>query len=179
MPARRATLKQFEPDSQTLHKNLIHTKAMKKSMQRPVGIVGAFTCASLLMLQPAYADSTPSPVPSPSSSPTSSPIRTPLEQYKYDRDNYIAAVKARDVAIRLINQNFNGAMKKLELDYRLAMQLAKNPDQKFQANNARKLAISSAINARDIAIVLLGAAPTPPVEPMKAAKSRMTKEKKR
>ena len=125
----------------------------------------------------ALADSTPSPSPSPSPSATST--RTPLEQYKVDRENYLLALKARDNAIRAINQTFKNAIDKSTADYRLAMQLAKSPDQKFQANSARKNAISMAISARDTAIALLGTGPTPPAEPIRMAKSKITKEKKR
>lgn len=125
----------------------------------------------------ALADSTPSPSPSPSPSATST--RTPLEQYKVDRENYLLALKARDNAIRAINQTFKNAIDKSTADYRLAMQLAKSPDQKFQANSARKNAISMAISARDAAIALLGTGPTPPAEPIRMAKSKITKEKKR
>lgn len=128
----------------------------------------------------ALADSTPSPSPSsPSPSPSATSARTPLEQYKVDRENYLLALKARDNAIRAINQTFKNAIDKSTADYRLAMQLAKSPDQKFQANSARKNAISMAISARDTAIALLGTGPTPPAEPIRMAKSKITKEKKR
>lgn len=135
----------------------------------------------LLLLSPfglsssAVADPTPSPSPSPSAVTP----RTPLEQYKVDREIYLLEVKARDIAIRTINQNFKNAIDKSTVDYRMAMQLAKSPDQKFQANSARKNAIALAISARDDAIASLGAEPTPPAEPMKMAKPKITKSKKR
>lgn len=147
----------------------------KKMLKRQLVVVGTLSLIAVVNYYPAQAEPTPTPTPS----PTSTVLRTPIEQYKFDREMYIAAVKARDVAIRSINQSFNFSIKKADADFRLAMQLAKTPDQKFQANNSRKVAISSAITARDTAISLLGTAPTPPAEPLKMAKTKIGKEKKR
>ena len=163
-------------DSRTLHKYLIHTKPMKVTGTKTKSVASLSIVLSLFaMSSSALADSLPSPSPSPSATST----RSPLEQYKVDRDNYLLALKARDIAIRTINQNFKYAIDRSAMEYRLAMQLAKNPDQKFQANNSRKSAITLAISVRDAAIALLGPEPTPPVEPLKLVKPKSAKEKKR
>lgn len=114
--------------------------------------------------------------PTPSPSPTSTIIRTPLEQYKYDREIYLNAVKARDIAIRQINATFKAAIEKSTQDYKAAMSLARTPDQKVLANTNRKSAIAAAINQRDAAIEELGEEPTPPIEPAKVTRFKAPKE---
>jgi hypothetical protein len=114
--------------------------------------------------------------PTPSPSPTTTIIRTPLEQYKYDREIYLNALKARDIAIRQINAAFKAAVEKSTQDYKVAMSLARTADQKVLANTNRKSAITTAINQRDAAIEELGEEPTPPIEPAKATRFKAPKE---
>ena len=114
--------------------------------------------------------------PTPSPSPSSTIIRTPLEQYKYDREIYLNAVKARDAAIRQINAAFKVAVEKSTQDYKAAMSLARTPDQKVMANSNRKSAIAAAINQRDAAIDELGEEPIPPTEPAKITRFKAPKE---
>ena len=92
------------------------------------------------------------------------------EQFQAARDAYNEILKLRNQQIRQINMDFKAAIEKSTLEYRSAMALAKNPDQKNLVASARKAAVSAAIIARDNAIAALGAGPTPPAEPMKAKK---------
>ena len=112
--------------------------------------------------------------PTPTPSPTIT--RTPQEQFKFDKENYLAAVKARDIAMRAINQTFKVAIDKATHDYRASMAVAKTSDQKFQASTARTNAITAAISIRDAAIVALGPEPIAPVEPMKMPRMKLPKD---
>jgi hypothetical protein len=138
---------------------------------------GAIGVLALLMLAPIFSPSLASADPTPAPSPSIS--RTPLEQFKFDREQFMVATRQRDFAIRVINQNFKMAIDKSTQDFRIAMQSAKTPDQKFQATNNRKNAVNLAISARDAAITALGPEPTPPAEPPKAAKTKSQKDKGR
>jgi hypothetical protein len=147
-------------------------------MKINVGVGVAISAAAILLTSSmtvgiAHAEPTPTP------SPTTTVFRTPLEQFMYEKDQYQAALKARDIAIKLINQIFKAAVDKSNVDYRAAMQLAKTADQKFLAANARKNALTAAIAIRDEAIAELGRAPSPPVEPLKMGKFKSPKSKAR
>jgi hypothetical protein len=148
------------PLSQNLHMMLSHNEAMRKEWSTRASIVAIVT--SLFALSPisAYADSTPTPDAS----------RSAFEQYRIDRENYLAAVKQRSAAIRNINIAFKSACDKAAYDFKSAMAVARTPDQKNAAVTARKNAISAAIVIRDDSIAALGAEPVPPVEPMKPFK---------
>lgn len=147
-------------------------------MKINVGVGVAISTAAILLTSTttvgiAHAEPNASP------SPTATVFRTPLEQYKYEKEQYQAALKARDIAIKAINQIFKAAVDKSNVDYRAAMQLAKTADQKFIAANARKNALTLAISIRDEAIAELGRAPSPPVEPLKMSKLKSPKSKAR
>ncbi|MFM6841326.1 MAG: hypothetical protein ACKOVI_02750 [Candidatus Planktophila sp.] len=120
---------------------------------------------SLFALSPisAYGDSTSTPTPDAS--------RSAFEQYRIDREIYLAAVKERNAIIRNINITFKSACDKAASDFKSAMSVARTPDQKNAAITARKNAISAAIVVRDDSISALGAEPVPPVEPMKPFKA--------
>ena len=111
----------------------------------------------------------------PTPAPSSDPARNPMEQYRIDRDNFNAAIKARALAIRNINTDFKNACDKAANDFKSAMATAKTPDQKNLAITARKSAIGAAIFARDSAIAALGAEPIPPIEPAKPMKAPKSK----
>ena len=139
-----------------------HTYAMRKHGFGKA-VVAAMIVGSSLSI-PVQAMAEPTPTPSPEVS------RSPMEQFKFDRENYLIAIKLRSQQIRFINQGFKNACDKAALDFKAAMSIAKTPDQKNQASNARKNAINSAILTRDAAIAALGAEPTPPTEPIKPMK---------
>jgi ribosomal protein L5 len=107
----------------------------------------------------------------PTPTPTSDPARNPIEQFRIDRENYANAMKIRNINIKNINITFKSACDNAALDYKSAMSIARTPDQKNLAAQARKSAISAAIIARDSAITALGPEPLPPLEPAKQFKA--------
>ena len=113
--------------------------------------------------QPAQAD--PSPTPSPSS--TSDAYKSTQDLYKIDRQNFIQAMRERDIKMRVINSIFKGAIEKAYTDARIAMTSAVTPEQKNLIAANRRNAIALAITARDAAILALGPIPTPPAKPEK------------
>lgn len=154
--------------SQNLHMMLSHTIAMNQRGRRAV----AATCVALSLLAPTAAFAEPTPAP------TSDSPRSPLEQYRFDRDAYLEAIKIRSQQIRLINIIFKDNCDKAARDFKIAMSVARTPDQKNYAATLRKNAVSAAIIARDTAIAALGAEPVPPIEPAKPLKVA-TKKKQR
>lgn len=106
----------------------------------------------------------------PTPTPTSDSARNPMEQFRIDRENYINAMKLRSLSIMNINIAFKSACDKATLDFKVAMSVARTPDQKNAAAQARKSAISAAVINRDSAIADLGAEPLPPIEPAKQFK---------
>lgn len=122
---------------------------------------------SVMSVLPASAEPTPAP--------TIEPGRTPLEQFRIDRENYNAAMRERALSIKNINVAFKAACDKANVDFKSAMAVARTPDQKNLAAQARKSAVSAAVIARDSAIAALGAEPVPPVEPPKPMKAPKAK----
>lgn len=111
----------------------------------------------------------------PQVNPSVDPYKALMDQFRIDRDQFMAAVRQRSLQIRAINNNFKIAIDGATSNFIKEMVSAKTPDQKNLAVANRKNSISSAIVARDLAIAALGAEPTPPVEPpkpLKAAKSK-------
>lgn len=148
--------------SQNLHMMLRHTIGMKKSAiakgLTPIALIFNLLSAT----SPAVADQTPAP--------TVETYKSAIEQYKLDKEIYMAAMRARSQQIKAINLAFKNACDKAAQDFKSAMSVARTPDQKNFANATRKNAISAAILARDLAITNLGELPEPPVEPQKPAK---------
>ena len=130
----------------------------------------AIALSSLTFVSSAVAEPTPAP--------TSDSIKNPQEQYKIDKDNYIATIKLRNQRIKSINLVFKNACEKASQDFKIAMSNARTPDQKNLANATRKSAISAAIIARDAAITALGEVPVAPIEPPKPMRAN-TKNKSR
>ena len=93
-----------------------------------------------------------------------------FEQYKKDREQFNLALRERAQQMRIINQTFDGAIKKARQDSKLAMQVALKPEQKSAINSALKSVIAAAIISREEAIEALGEPPIPPTEPTKAPK---------
>jgi hypothetical protein len=105
-----------------------------------------------------------------------------LEQYKHDRDIYMAALKDRSMKLSGINMTFKSAVDKSNIDARSALATATTPTQKSTIMASRKGAIDLAISARDISIAALGPIPTAPIEPIRPPKimgAKESKEKKR
>lgn len=130
----------------------------------------AIALSSLTFTSQAVAEPTPAP--------TSDSIKSPQEQYKIDKENYIASLKLRNQQIRAINIVFKNTCDKAAQDFKIAMASARTPDQKNLANALRKNAISAAIIARDAAITALGEVPVAPIEPPKPMRAN-TKSKSR
>lgn len=125
------------------------------------------TCAvaiSLISFTPALADPTPAPTIS------ADPYKAAMDQFKRDRDIYMAAMRDREIKMRDINLLFKGAVDKANLDARNALATATTPLQKSTIAAARRNAIDAAINARDTAIAALGDMPVQPTEPMRQPK---------
>lgn len=135
---------------------------MKKSIVAK-GVAPLLLALSSLTLAPqAFADPTPAP--------GTDIYKVALEQYKLDKEIYMAAIRIRSQQIKAINLAFKNSCDKAAQDFKSAMATARTPDQKNLANATRKNAISDAIIARDEAITNLGSLPLPPVEPMKPLK---------
>jgi hypothetical protein len=94
-----------------------------------------------------------------------------LEQFKHDREIFIAAMHDREMKIRDINSLFKTAVDKANSDARTAMSTASTPLQKSTIFSNRRNAIDAAINARDLAITALGAMPIPPTQPLRQPKT--------
>ena len=141
---------------------LRHTIDMKKSALAKGLTPLALIFVSLSTTPSAVADQTPAP--------TIETYKAAVEQYKLDKEIYMAAMRARSQQIKAINLAFKNACDKAAQDFKSAMSVARTPDQKNVANATRKNAISTAILARDVAITNLGQLPEPPLEPQKPAK---------
>lgn len=129
-----------------------------------VVVIAAGFCSSNLMA--ASAEPTPSP------SPTISidAFKAASEQFRKDRELYMAALRDREMKMRVINTTFKNAVDKAASDAKSAMAIATTPDQKNSINSVRRAAIAAAIVARENAIAALEPIPTPPVEPVKPLK---------
>ena len=141
------------------------TYAMNERWIARTASVAALALCAIISPNIAQAEPTPRAIPAPDST------RSPAEQYKFDRDQYLLAVKIRSQQIKEINNTFKSACDKATQDYKFAMSSARTPDQKNLASSNRKYAISAAIVARDAAIVALGPEPIAPMEPIKSMKA--------
>ena len=112
----------------------------------------------------AFAD------PSPSPSPTFDSYKAAQEQYKKDRDAFMAAMRERESKMRDINTLFKAAVDKATSDARTAMSNAATPEQKNAITTARRMAVAAAVVARESAISALVPLPTPPIEPVRPMK---------
>jgi len=116
--------------------------------------------------QSAHAEMrSPTPVPS-----------SVLEQFKKEMEAFNAAMREREEKIREINQEFNSAINKAAQDARFAMQIAAKPEQKNSINSQKRIAVATAINAREDALIALGQPPLPPQDPFRMQKG-MSKQK--
>ena len=127
------------------------------------GIALVVISLTLLFSSSLNASAEPTPSPSPD-------YKMLMNQYKLDFDQYRTLVQAREKARSQINRNFMLAVEEANRDARTAMKLAKTAAAKNEILSNQKIAITSASVTRDAAIAELGAVPTPPVKPTKAAK---------
>jgi len=114
----------------------------------------------------AHAEVKPTPSPAPILSPADQYAEA-LQQFKIDMKEYQDARVVREQQLRIILRDFNRALRKATEDALLA---GKSAGSKAALAAAR----AAAANERDEAVALLGpepVAPTPPVKPMKMAKS--------
>ena len=140
---------------------------MRKSRRAVGGAVAIVMLTTISTQSPLYADS----IAHPSASPTPETFKGTIEQFKAARDIYMEELRIRSQQIKMINIAFRNAIEKTSMDYRNAMALAKNLDQRTLVASQRKAAVAAAIVARDSAIAALGAEPTPPPEPQKMKKA--------
>jgi hypothetical protein len=126
--------------------------------------IAAVLTISWLSFAPAQADPTPAPTIS------ADPYKAAMDQFKRDRDTYLALMRDRESKMRDINLIFKSAVDKANLDARNALATATTPLQKSTIAATRRNAIDTAINARDTAIAALGDMPLPPVEPARQPK---------
>lgn len=127
-----------------------------------------------------FATASAEPTPSPSPTTSIDTYRAAQEQFRRDRDIFMAALRDREVKMRAINSTFKIAVDKAASDAKSAIATASTPDQKNSINSARRAAIAAAIIARESAIAALDPLPTPPIEPTKPPKGApfgMTEQK--
>lgn len=140
---------------------------MNKSGRVLSGAIAVALLTSITSQSPLFANS----VARPTASPTPETFKSSLDQFKFAREIYMEELRIRSQQIKLINIAFRNAIDKSSIDYRNAMALAKNLDQRTLVASQRKSAVAAAIFARDEAIAALGAEPTPPPEPQKMKKA--------
>jgi hypothetical protein len=132
----------------------------------PAALIATSLVFASLSVTPVHADQTLAPTAN----------LSPYEQYKIDVAVYLNRLKAREIEMRLLNQNFKNAIEKARREYLSALRSAKGPTDKSLLsakfdevkNNATALLESEREN--------LGPMPTPPAEPPKGAKAKMGRD---
>jgi len=122
-----------------------------------------------LAIAPVYADQNPSPTAS----------LSPQEQYRLELEIYFNKLKAREVEMRILNQNFKIAIEKARREYVTALRSAKGPTDKSLLSAKFDEVKSSAAALLEKAREDLGPLPLPPQEPVKGMKSKMNRETQR
>jgi hypothetical protein len=122
-----------------------------------------------LAIAPVYADQNPSPTAS----------LSPQEQYRVELEIYFNKLKAREVEMRILNQNFKIAIEKARREYVTALRSAKGPTDKSLLSAKFDEVKSSAAALLEKAREDLGPMPVPPQEPVKGLKSKMNRETQR
>jgi hypothetical protein len=131
---------------------------MKRALS--IAVVGGL-CALSSFGQLAHADQRTPPPPAPGV----------LDQFKKEMDEYNSAMREREQKIREINQVFNSAINKASQDARSAMQIAAKPEQKNSVISQKRVAVATAIIAKESAMIALGQPPLPPQDPLRMQKS--------
>ncbi len=141
------------------------TYSMKRRATAKVLAPIALALLSTFISPSANAEPTPAP------STATEIYKAALDEFRENRELYLAAMKVRNQQIKYINQAFKITCDKANQDFKVGMSAARTPDQKSALYAARKSAISAAIIARDNAFELLGDEPIAPIEPMKPLKT--------
>jgi len=132
---------------------------------RKVSLLVALLSLSLVTV-PASADTKPTPAPTSTLSPFAQ-YQEDVQQFKIDMKLFQEACALREQQLRVILNDFNRALRKATDDARAT---GKSAGSKAALASAR----AAAATTRDEAVALLGpepVAPTPPIKPMKSAKS--------
>ena len=135
----------------------------------PAALLATSVVFTSLAITPVYADQNPSPTAS----------LSPQEQYRVELEIYFNKLKAREVEMRILNQNFKIAIEKARREYVTALRSAKGPTDKSLLSAKFDEVKSSAAALLEKAREDLGPMPVPPQEPVKGMKSKMNRETQR
>lgn len=135
----------------------------------PAALLATSVVFTSLAITPVYADQNPSPTAS----------LSPQEQYRLELEIYFNKLKAREVEMRILNQNFKIAIEKARREYVTALRSAKGPTDKSLLSAKFDEVKSSAAALLEKAREDLGPMPVPPQEPVKGLKSKMNRETQR
>jgi hypothetical protein len=135
----------------------------------PAALLATSVVFTSLAIAPVYADQNPSPTAS----------LSPQEQYRLELEIYFNKLKAREVEMRILNQNFKIAIEKARREYVTALRSAKGPTDKSLLSAKFDEVKSSAAALLEKAREDLGPMPVPPQEPVKGLKSKMNRETQR
>jgi hypothetical protein len=135
----------------------------------PAALLATSVVFTSLAITPVYADQNPSPTAS----------LSPQEQYRLELEIYFNKLKAREVEMRILNQNFKIAIEKARREYVTALRSAKGPTDKSLLSAKFDEVKSSAAALLEKAREDLGPMPVPPQEPVKGMKSKMNRETQR
>ena len=94
------------------------------------------------------------------------------EKFKFEFEAYKAALKAREIARKKINETFKASIRNANAEAKAALATATTAEQKLIIMNTLKNARTAAVAIRDAALAALGSLPTPPSKPKKVAKGR-------
>ena len=139
---------------------------MRKRANFPVALLATSVVFSAFMIAPARADQNPAPTAT----------LSPQEQYKFEFENYLIKLKARELEMRILNQNFKIAIEKARREYLTALRSAKGPTDKSLLSAKFDEVKSSAAAELEQAREELGPIPMPPQEPAKGYKSKMNRD---
>lgn len=142
------------------------THPTRKRANFPVALLATSVVFSSFLITPAHADQSPTPATT----------LSPQEQYKFDFENYLNKLKARELEMRILNQNFKIAIEKARREYLLALRSAKGPTDKSLLSAKFDEVKSSAAAELEQAREELGPIPMPPQEPTKGFKSKMNRD---
>jgi hypothetical protein len=141
----------------------------RKRAHFPAALLATSVVFTSLAIAPVYADQNPSPTAS----------LSPQEQYRLELEIYFNKLKAREVEMRILNQNFKIAIEKARREYVTALRSAKGPTDKSLLSAKFDEVKSSAAALLEKAREDLGPMPVPPQEPVKGLKSKMNRETQR
>jgi hypothetical protein len=147
------------------------THQERKRAHFPVALLATSVVFSTFLIAPivatsAHADQNPAP----------STTLSPQEQYKFDFEMYLNKLKAREIEMRILNQNFKIAIEKARRDYLTALRSAKGPTDKSLLSAKFDEIKSSAAAQLEQAREELGPIPMPPQEPNRGFKSKINRD---